>query len=117
MSLGERLSMLRYQKRLTQDQVSAKLGIKRARYSSWENNNSEPDIEMIHKLAQFYKVSSDEILGIETANNPSHLYEDKKTWNYVARANELPEDRRKQVWEALEALVRHHEEKLKNDKD
>ncbi|MDU0200135.1 helix-turn-helix domain-containing protein [Paenibacillus sp. MAH-36] len=74
MKIGQRLTELREKKGLTQDQMAEVLGIKRARYNSWENNIAKPDIDFIDKLADFHKVSSDSILGrnhITESNLPS----------------------------------------------
>lgn len=63
MKIGHRLTELREKKGWTQDQMADALGIKRARYNSWENNIAKPDIEFVDKLAVLHKVTSDFILG------------------------------------------------------
>ncbi|WP_333594737.1 helix-turn-helix transcriptional regulator [Anaerospora hongkongensis] len=60
--IGKILTELRNNKGLTQDQMSDILGIKRARYNSWENDIAKPDIDMAKKLAQFHGVSTDYLL-------------------------------------------------------
>ncbi|SEP57810.1 transcriptional regulator [Virgibacillus subterraneus] len=61
---GKRLKELRDRKGLSQEKMSEALGISRARYSHYENNHVEPDIELIRKIANYHKVDSDYILGI-----------------------------------------------------
>lgn len=63
MLINKRLVELRLKKSLTQDEMAGILGIKRARYNSWENNIARPDIEMVSHLADFHKVSVDYLLG------------------------------------------------------
>jgi HTH-type transcriptional regulator, competence development regulator len=63
MKIGQRLTDLREKQGLTQDQMADRLGIKRARYNSWENNIAKPDIEFIDKIAEIHKVTSDYLLG------------------------------------------------------
>ena len=63
MIIGKALTELRNKKGLTQDQMADVLGIKRARYNSWENNIARPDIDMVSKLADYHKVSVDYLLG------------------------------------------------------
>lgn len=70
MKLGQRLTELREKKGLTQDQMAERLGIKRPRYNSWENNIAKPDIEFIDKLAELHNVSVDFLLGRETSEIP-----------------------------------------------
>lgn len=63
MEIGRRLAELRVKRGWTQEQVAEMLGIKRARYNSWENGIAKPDIDFVDKLADLYKVTSDYILG------------------------------------------------------
>lgn len=65
MSLGKRLKQLRKSIRKTQQEVAKDLGISRARYSHFENDRNEPDSEMLKKLAEYYNVSADYLLGKE----------------------------------------------------
>ena len=70
--IGERLKELRGKR--TQADVAQQIGISRARYSHYENNRNTPDIEIIKKLAQFYNVSVEYIIGIpEKKYNPYEL--------------------------------------------
>ncbi|MEH7503253.1 helix-turn-helix transcriptional regulator [Neobacillus drentensis] len=59
--LGTRLKELRGKK--SQEEVSKKIGISRARYSHYENNRSQPDNELLNKLADYYHVTVDYLLG------------------------------------------------------
>lgn len=61
--IGDRLKELRSKLGVKQDAVASEIGISRARYSHYENNHVEPDIELINKLANYYNVSSDYLLG------------------------------------------------------
>lgn len=70
MFIGKVLSELRNKRHLTQDQIADILGIKRARYNSWENNIARPDIDMISKLADYHNVSVDYLLGRTSISTP-----------------------------------------------
>src|SRR5690625_6336773 len=63
--LGKRLKLLRNKKggNNNQEDIARDLGISRARYSHYENNHVEPDIDMIKKLAKYYNVTTDYLLG------------------------------------------------------
>lgn len=54
---------------LTQEEVAKKLGLSRARYSHYENGRSEPDNHTLEKLADFYNVSIDYLLGRTNKKN------------------------------------------------
>lgn len=63
MKLNVRLKKLRKSKKMTQEQLSNKLGIKRSTYAKYETGENEPDYEMLQKLANFFDVSTDYLLG------------------------------------------------------
>lgn len=61
--LGNRLKKLRLQKKLTQEELAEKLGITRGTYAHYEINKRQPDYETLQKLADFFNVSVDYLLG------------------------------------------------------
>lgn len=87
MKIGDRLTQLRNKKGLTQDQLAEALGVKRARYNSWENNIAKPDIEMIAKLAALHKVSADYIIGVDTPTPEWATYKDKRDFKNMLEDN------------------------------
>lgn len=58
-----RLKKLRQGFKLTQEQVGKELGFSRQRYNFYETGNREPDNETLVKLADFFSVSTDYLLG------------------------------------------------------
>lgn len=62
MTFGERLKMLREEKRLTQKQVADELGFESATISKYEKDMREPNIESLVKLANLFNISLDELL-------------------------------------------------------
>ena len=64
-----RLKSLRKNKKLTQAQMANMLGITRQGYAKYENNDSEPDLSTIDKLANFFGVSTDYLLGRDESEN------------------------------------------------
>ena len=63
MIFPERLKQLRQKKGLTQQEIAELLGVKRNTYSDWENGKTEPNFEMILKLADLFEVSLDWLFG------------------------------------------------------
>lgn len=59
----ERLKELRKQKGKSQEEVANELNISRAAYSSYENGTREPSNEVLLKIADYYRVSTDYLLG------------------------------------------------------
>ena len=63
MNLGNKIQALRKQKNVTQEELAAELGVTAAAVSKWENNYTMPDILMLCALADFFAVTTDELLG------------------------------------------------------
>lgn len=59
----EQLKILRKRDRMTQAEVAIRLGVDRSTYAKYETGQSEPNFEMITKLATLYGVSVDFLIG------------------------------------------------------
>lgn len=64
-TMGKRISSLRKQRGLTQDQLAARVGVTAQAVSKWENDISCPDISILAKLAETLGVTTDELLGVK----------------------------------------------------
>lgn len=64
-NLGEKLKSLRKKYDLTQEQLAERLGVSFQAVSKWETNTATPDISMFPILANFYRVTTDELLGVD----------------------------------------------------
>lgn len=58
-----KLRELRIEKNLTQQAMSKEIGVSRQVYSNWENEINQPDYNFLVKLADFFGVSTDYLLG------------------------------------------------------
>lgn len=58
-----KLKKIRKEKGATQDQIARYLNISRAAYTNIENGKRDPDTQTIIRLADYYGVSVDELLG------------------------------------------------------
>ena len=63
MNLGKTILELRKQKHVTQEELAAELGVTAAAVSKWENGYTLPDILMLCALADYFQVTTDELLG------------------------------------------------------
>ena len=63
--LAENLTRLRHNKRITQEKLADFLGVSKASVSKWETGQSLPDIAQLPRLAAFYDVSIDALMGYE----------------------------------------------------
>ena len=63
MAMGGKIYSLRMAKRMSQEQLAAVLSISPAAISKWERNLSNPSVEMLWALADFFECSIDELVG------------------------------------------------------
>lgn len=89
--ITERLKQIRDSKDLTHQQVADFLGITRQAYANYENGEREIKAETLRKLAGFFNVSADYLLG--TTDDPTPL-----------KADEEPYDSLKEITNYLESL-------------
>lgn len=74
------LKNLRKNLKITQKELAKELSITRSAYNHYELGNYEPDIKTLIKLANYFNVSVDYIVGHQTKNQLQlgYLNEDKK---------------------------------------
>lgn len=58
-----RIKNLRQSRELNQVQLAEKLGVKKQSISNWENDNIMPSVDMLIRIADFFHVSTDYLLG------------------------------------------------------
>ncbi len=63
MGIGLKIKELRVERRMTQKDLSEKLEVVVATVSSYETNNSEPNIDKLIHLSKLFGVTIDEIVG------------------------------------------------------
>ena len=70
---GENLKKLRKERNLTQENIADFFGVSFQSVSKWERGESYPDITMLPVIASFFKVSVDELLGVNEAENEEKI--------------------------------------------
>lgn len=61
--LGDRIKRLRKRNQRTQKEAAESIGVSRSSYSHIENNRNEPDCETLKRIAVYYGVTTDYLLG------------------------------------------------------
>ncbi|MBO5090930.1 MAG: helix-turn-helix transcriptional regulator [Clostridia bacterium] len=61
--LNENIKRLRLARGLNQVEFAKAMGVSKQCISNWENDNVMPSIEMLVKIADFFNVSTDYVLG------------------------------------------------------
>ncbi len=73
--IGEKIKNLRKQQDITQEKLAAYLNISYQAVSKWENGTALPDITLIPQIANFFGVSTDELLGLKDTDESEELKE------------------------------------------
>lgn len=60
--LNEKIKELRKAKRVSQVEMASALGLTKQCLSNWENDNIQPSIEMLVKIADYFGVTTDYLL-------------------------------------------------------
>ena len=63
--LNNRIKELRSTYNISQVELGKKLGVTKQTISNWENDNIQPSIDMLLKIANFFHVKTDYLLGLD----------------------------------------------------
>ncbi|WP_019123773.1 helix-turn-helix domain-containing protein [Brevibacillus massiliensis] len=75
-TFGERLSKLRTEKKLSQAELASRLNIAKSTLAMYETNKREPSFETVERIADFFDVKVDYLLG--RTNDPTPPDEKKE---------------------------------------
>ena len=96
--MKEQLQKLRKSKNLTQEEISDIIGVKLSTYQKYERDVISPPYDTLIKIAKYYNVSTDYLLGLQEQPNPLAMLNisvnDKK---FIEIYSELP-DTHKQIF-------------------
>lgn len=83
--IGEKLVQLRKEKKRTQQEVADYLGVTRPAYTAYEKDSRNPDYETLKKIATYFNVTTDYLLGNSDIKNPEEItYAGIKNEEYAA---------------------------------
>lgn len=81
MILGDRLRELREEKELNQVDIAKVLKVDRTTYNKYETGTSNPDLDKLSVLANYFNVTVDWLMGRSQLRNPEVDY--KETMDFV----------------------------------
>ena len=87
--LSKRLKLLRQKNNKTQDELALFLGISSQAVSKWERNEGFPDITLLPKIAGYFHISVDELLGVDEIAKQDRIDEITKEYNRIRRHEPL----------------------------
>lgn len=71
--IGAIIKKLRTENNITQDTLAIAIGVTPQAISRWESENGYPDIELLPALADFFSVSTDELLGYKVSEREAEI--------------------------------------------
>ena len=81
MKFCDKLSALRRQNNMSQEQLADKLGVSRQAVSKWESGSSVPDMEKMMQLCKFLNCGLDELVDDDAIGNKKINFEEKTSWS------------------------------------
>ena len=81
LKIGEKIKELRKVQDVTQEKLADYLNISYQAVSKWENNLALPDITLVPQLANFFGVSTDELLDLKASENETELRRYEKEYH------------------------------------
>ncbi len=123
MNINEKLKSLRQSKNLTQSEAANLLDISLSSYQKYERdkNSITPSLEALVKLADFYHVTTDYLLGRETGE-PENIDRLASEFNMTALEKKildnylsLPKHMRTNLMEFLHKSVQEVQQEANND--
>lgn len=87
--LGKRIYELRTAFNWSQVQLAEKLSISKQTVSNWENENIQPSIDMLVRLAKLFRVPTDYLLGL---NDVPTINVEGLPVSFVAHLTQIIED-------------------------
>lgn len=122
MEFKERLAFLRKEKNLNQEDFAKKLGYTRTAISAWEVGRNEPSNADTIKIADFFNVSIDYLLGKSDIRNPKPSTDDlldlAKIGFTKENYNPPTEKQKEQIKTILKTILEDNKkDNKKNDKN
>ena len=77
-TLGKKISELRKEKGITQEELAERLGVSPQAVSKWENDLSCPDIMLLPELAKLFDVTIDELFSVTPKKKTELLSPEKR---------------------------------------
>ncbi|WP_042402960.1 helix-turn-helix domain-containing protein [Geomicrobium sp. JCM 19037] len=110
--LADKLSKLRTELKVSQTELSKRLGIPRTTYSGYENGSREPDYETLKKIADYFDVTTDFLLGHKTGQSET----EQRVYAYGGFLD-MTDEEKEEVEEILEFVRERNKKRRKLQKE
>lgn len=113
---GEKLKLLRESDNISQTRLAKEIGFSQSAIAAWENETREPGLKTLLKIAQYFNVSTDYLLGNSDSYKRKTLIEAQATiqpedQKVLKDYKSLPHAEQEQVSEYVRFLAERHRNK------
>ncbi len=109
---SDRLKKLRDENNVSQFDLSNYLGISQQALSKWENEKTEPDNDSLVKIANYFNVSTDYLLGNSESKQIEKPYDNDLEKVLFSKAKDLSDEDKKAVLGIINALKKDIDKEL-----
>ena len=106
MSFEKRIAELRKEKKISQEELSKKIGVHQNVIGRYERGEAKPSIEVATAIADAFNVSLDYLVG------KTEFIVDEDIANRILTIQKLPEQDREHILFALDAMIRDAKARL-----
>lgn len=93
--ISDKIRRIREKKGISMRQAALDMGFPYTTYVNYEKNVSEPNSESLVKIAVYYGVSADYLLGVEQKESPSPVCDEREAYRMML--SELTDDELKEM--------------------
>ena len=101
LNIGERITLLRKKKKLSQADLASVIGASRDMIGKYERNDNLPSVEVAFKLAEVFEVTIDYLLG-----KGQYATFDKESLERLEDIENLDSNTRKILFEVIDTFIR-----------
>jgi transcriptional regulator with XRE-family HTH domain len=95
--LGQRLKQLRADRSINQIQLAQELGVNQGTVGKWETDSRKPDVETLGRLAEYFDVTIDYLLGRDKQDSVIAVL--------TRKLNTIPEEDRPFILDTLNSTL------------
>lgn len=105
--IGERIKELRKSKKMSQSELGKFIGVSQTTVTAWENGRAEPSSSYVAKLATFFNVSTDYLLGRDPKEDDEKpLTRNQKLIAYSIDPD-ISDEERRDIIEMVKIAMKH----------
>ena len=90
-SIGDKIKEYRQKNHMTQEQLASCLNVTFQTVSKWETGVSSPDLSMVIPITKIFRISADELLGINDVEADKRYDELKQAYDHTYKTEDFAE--------------------------